>query len=253
MEIVLSVAPNLTTVLLKAGVRRLGDAALGDAQQRKLEDVVRRALASMLTEMAGAESVGEHRELLALLEEQFTSFFGDPEVAYGFLEVALTSEPLPVDRLCQRFEELGFDPDTFLVSFERAMTVFSLQLAELVEAEASSQDSPINNLVEVAKLSELTRTSRELLRRTEPVGPTAEKLERESWARCKRRWTLLGVPPEEVETLAKNPIVGAPAGRRGREGVRLRGTETSNAKKQMYGEDERRMSQCPISVSPATI
>lgn len=45
----------------------------------------------------------------------------------------------------------------------------------------------------------------------------------------------------------------APAGRRGREGVRLRGTETSNAKKQICGEDERRMSQCLISVSPETI
>lgn len=120
MEIVLSVASNLTTDLLKAGVRRLGDAGLGDAQQRKLEDVVRRALASMLTEMAGAESVGEDRELLALLEEQFTAFFGDLEVANRFLKVALTSEPLPVDRLRQRFEALGFDPDTFLVSFERA-------------------------------------------------------------------------------------------------------------------------------------
>lgn len=90
------------------------------------------------------------------------------------------------------------------------MTVFSLQLADLIEAEASSQDSPINNLVEVAKLSELARASRELLRRTEPLGPTADELERESWARCKRRWTLLGVPPEEAEALAKNPTVGAP-------------------------------------------
>ena len=164
----------------------------------------------MLAEMARAESVGENRELLGLLEEQFSSFFGDPEVADAFVEAALTSEPLPVDRLRERFEELGFDPDTFLVSFERAMTVFSLRLAELVEAEASSPDSPINNLVEVAKLSELERTSRELLRRTQPRGPTTEEMERESWARCKRRWTLLGVPPEEAEALAKNPIVGAP-------------------------------------------
>lgn len=45
----------------------------------------------------------------------------------------------------------------------------------------------------------------------EPVGPSADELERESWARCKRRWTLLGVPPKEAEALAKNPTIGAPS------------------------------------------
>lgn len=45
----------------------------------------------------------------------------------------------------------------------------------------------------------------------EPVGPSADELERESWARCKRRWMLLGVPPEEAEALARNPTIGAPS------------------------------------------
>ena len=44
----------------------------------------------------------------------------------------------------------------------------------------------------------------------EPVGPSADELERASWLRCKRRWTLLGVSADEAEALAKNPTVGAP-------------------------------------------
>lgn len=172
----------------------------------------------MLAEMARADSVGADKELLALMEEQFSSFFGDAEVADRFLDAALLSETLPVAWLRERFEELDFDPDTFPVGFERAMNMFSFRLTKLVKAEASSQDSPINNLVQVAKLHELERATRELLRRAEPAGPSAEELERESWARCKRRWTLLGVPPEEAEALAQNPTVGAPS-RRLREGL----------------------------------
>jgi type II secretory pathway predicted ATPase ExeA len=42
------------------------------------------------------------------------------------------------------------------------------------------------------------------------LGALATELASASWARCKRRWTILGVPPEEAEALAKNPTVGAP-------------------------------------------
>src|SRR4051794_3740988 len=80
------IATNLASDLMQAGAHRLGDATLGDAQQRTLESVFRQALAAMLTEMAGAESVADDRELLALLEEQLACFFSDPEVADGFVE-----------------------------------------------------------------------------------------------------------------------------------------------------------------------
>ena len=201
-----------------AGASRLRDAALGDAQERKLEHVFQHASAAMLTELAGTELIGEDRELLALLREQFTTFFEDQEVGEKVMTVALSTEPetLPAEWLHERFESLGFDPDTFLVGFEHAMAVYSFRLAELLKEEASSDDSPLHNYFTVAKLQSQEKTNREILRRTEPTGPTATELERESWARCKRRWTLLGVPPEEAEAMAKNPTVGAP-GRRLRE------------------------------------
>ena len=210
------VATNLASDLVKAGARRVRDAALGDAQLRALEAVFGRALAQLLAELSGADRLGGERELLALIEEQLGSLFASPEVAGDLVDAALAAEPVPADRLRESFEEMGFDPDTFLASFERSVGVFSQHLAELMREEASEPNSPLHNVVEISKLYALEEAQRELLRRVGPAGPTADELERESWARCKRRWALLGVPPEEADALARNPTVGAP-GRKVRE------------------------------------
>jgi len=212
----LGMATNLASDLVKAGARRIRDAALGDAQLRGLEAVFGRALAHLLAELSGADRLGGERELLGLIEEQLGSFFANPEVADDLVDAALAAEPVPIGRLRKRFEEMGFDPDTFLASFERSMSVLLQRLAKLMKEEASEPNSPLHNLVEISKLYVLEEAQRELLRRAGPAGPTADELERESWARCKRRWVLLGVPPEEADTLARNPTVGAP-GRKVRE------------------------------------
>lgn len=207
----LGIATNLASDLVEAGARRVRDAALGDAQVRALEAAFGRALTHLLAELSGADRLGGERELIALIEEQLGAFFASPEVAGDLVNAALAAEPVPVDRLRTRFEEMGFDPDTFLASFERSMGSLSQRLAELMRAEASEPDSPLHNLVEVSKLYALEEAQRELLRRVGPAGPTADELERESRARCKRRWALLGVPPEEADALARNPTVGAPS------------------------------------------
>lgn len=159
--------------------------------------------------MSGTERIGNDPELLALPKEQLQTFFRDQEVAETIVGSALDSDPLPVDWLRNRFDRLGFDPIRFLVSFEWAMNVFWKRLAEILREEAS-KGGPLSDLVVTAKLYDQERAIQELLQRTKPVGPSADELERESWARCKRRWTILGVPSEEAEALARNPTVGAP-------------------------------------------
>lgn len=160
--------------------------------------------------MSGTERIGNDPELLALPKEQLQTFFRDQEVAETIVGSALDSDPLPVDWLRNRFDRLGFDPIRFLVSFEWAMNVFWKRLAKILREEAS-KGGPLSDLVVTAKLYEQERAIQELLQRTKPIGPSADELERESWVRCKRRWTLLGVEPKEAEALARNPTVGAPS------------------------------------------
>jgi len=213
----LGVATNLASDLVKAGARRIRDAALGDAQLRALEAVFGRALAHLLAELSGADRLGGERELLGLIEEQLGSFFANPEVADDLVDAALAAEPVPIGRLRTRFEEMGFDPDTFLASFERSMGVLSQRLAKLMREEASEPNSPLHNLVEISKLYALEEEQKELLRRAGPAGPTADELERESWARCKRRWVLLGVPTRGGGHVGEEPHRGGPGSKGARE------------------------------------
>ena len=158
----LGIATNLVSDLMAAGARRLRDSAVGDEQQRVIEAVFREATSAMIVELAGSRFGGESRNESALLEDQFGRFFRDPEVAETLLDVALERRPPPLDKLRERFLELGFDPDTFLVSFDRAMQVLAFHLTEGLR-EAARAGTSVHDLVEMNELEAMRRMLQELL------------------------------------------------------------------------------------------
>jgi hypothetical protein len=204
----------LATDLANAAVLRAGgrlrEAAFGPAQQRKLKELLGESIRVMLDELTRSGELADDADYVADLRIRLTNFFSVEEVAGALVAVAVDYEPLPLERLREIYEGRDYDAGAFPVTFEWAMNACTLHLTRRVREEASTEGSPLNNLVEVSKLYGLEESMQEVLRRTEPTGPTADELERESLARCKRRWTILGVPVDEAEALAKNPMVGAP-------------------------------------------
>ena len=198
-----------TTALAAAG--RLREAAFGPAQERKLKELLGESIRVMLEQLTRSGELASDSDYVATLRIRLTNFLSVGEVASALVSVAIDSKPLPVERLREIYEGRGYDPGAFPATLEGALNECALHLARRVREEASTEGSPLNNLVEVSKLYGLEATLQEILRTVEPRGATAGELERESWARCKRRWTVLGVPQEEAEALAKNPTVGAPS------------------------------------------
>lgn len=128
-------ATNMVSSLLMAIGRRIGSGALGDAQQRDLADVTRRASAVLLVALVRGD-VG-NRELLKRYEEQFGAFFDDSWVAETLVGVALDREELPVGSLRAKFSAMGFDPDALPMGFDGAMAVFVRALLVRLEDNAS--------------------------------------------------------------------------------------------------------------------
>ena len=77
--IALGIAINLASTLLVAGGRRLGEEALGDEQEQALENAFAGATAAMLVEIARHANLD--RNLPGRLEEEFSAFFDDSQVA----------------------------------------------------------------------------------------------------------------------------------------------------------------------------
>jgi len=208
-----TLALSLATAAVKAGASRLPQPIFGPAQERKLKELLGASIQAMLDELTRSGELAGDTDYVSDLRIRLTNFFSDEEVAGVLISLAIAAsevKPLPLAHLRELYERRGYDPDAFPVTFERAMNVCAVRLVRGVKEEASADGSPLNNLIEVSKLYSIEETLQEVLRRAESTGPTADELERESWARCKRRWTLLGVSPEEAEALAKNPTVGAP-------------------------------------------
>lgn len=205
-----TLAPELAKLVVQSAAVRLREASFGPAQQVVLRGLLGESIRVLLDEMTRSGELAADEDYLSSLRTRLVNYLSVPEVAEALVSLAIDSRTLPMARLRELYEERGYDPDAFPVTFERAMDGCAMYLVRRVKEEASKDGSPLNNLVEVSKLYMLEETLREVVRRTEPTGPTADELERESWARCKRRWTLLGVPSEEAEALARNPTVGAP-------------------------------------------
>ncbi len=214
--VVLGIAINLASTLLVAAGRRLGAEALGDKQERALEDAFSGATAAMLVEVA--RHTRPDRELLGRLDEQFREFFGDRWVAETLVGVALDSQTPPVERLRRRYEALGFDPESLPVSFDRAMHLFTHELATRVRDDARS-GGPLADRVIVHDVEAMRDALGHLTEAQGRTGPDVDELWRESRARCAERWQRLGLPHDEAFGLADDLTVGAP-GPRARSGLR---------------------------------
>ena len=204
-------ATDLANTAVLAAAGRMREAAFGPAQERKLKELLGESIRAMLDRLTRSGELAGDSDYVTDLRIRLTNFFSVGEVAEALIAVAVDSEPLPVGRLREIYEGRGYDAGAFPATFEGVLNEFALHLSRRVREEASTEGSPLNNLVEVAKLYGLEATLQEVLRTIEARGATASELERESLARCKRRWTVLGVPQEHAEVLAKNPMVGAPS------------------------------------------
>jgi hypothetical protein len=206
--IALGIATNLASTLLVASGRRLGEETLGNEQEQALQYVFTRATAAMIVEIA--RHAGLDRNHPGRLEEQFNRFFGDSTVAETLVDSALRSRRPPVHGLRRRYEILGFDSEALPVSFERAMNVFTFELATRLR-DAARSGGPLAGIVMVADIEALRSMMEELLRTRGAEGPNVDELWRESRARCAERWLRLGLSREEAFELANDLLVGAPS------------------------------------------
>jgi hypothetical protein len=208
--VVLGIAINLASTLLVASGRRLGEEALGDEQEQALQNAFAGATAAMLVEIARHADLD--RNLPGRLEEQFSKFFDDSQVAETLVDSALRSRMPPVDELRRRYESLGLDPGALPVSFERAINMFAFELATRLRASARS-GGPLAGVVMVADIEVMRDMVEELVRTRGATGPDVDELWRESRARCAERWRRLGLSREEAFELTDDLLVGAPSPR----------------------------------------
>lgn len=207
VEAAFSFGINVASALFLAGAARVAREALGEEQKRDLKDVMDRASAAMLVELARGD-VG-NRALLERYEREFGAFFGDAFVAETLVGVALDREGPPVERLRTRFSSMGFDPDGLTIGFDRAIAVFVRELLERLERNASEGGS-LEPLVSRADLRAIRESVDGMARGLGDAGQDADELERESLARCAERWEAAGLSTEEARALAADPAVGAP-------------------------------------------
>ena len=203
----LALGINLASALFSAGAGRIAREALGDEQTRDLKDVMDRASAAMLVELARGD-IG-NRELLGRYEEQFKDFFGDAWVAETLVDVALERREPPVDALRGRFSGMGFDPGGLTIGFDRAMAIFVRELLRRLEKNASEGGS-LEARVNRADLRAIRESVEGLARGLGKTGQDVDELERESLARCAERWEAAGLSAGEARALAADPAVGAP-------------------------------------------
>jgi hypothetical protein len=199
VEALTGFATDLASALVLALAGRLGHEVLGDEQERTLKDVLQRATAAMLVELA-REDVG-NRQMLERHERQFRKVFEDRWVARTLVGVALDSEPPPVGALRDRFSSMGFNPHGLPISFDRAIGVFVLELMQRLDEEASKGGS-LAPLVNRSNLKAIRRSVEDIAQDLGSTGPDVDEIERESLARCVERWEAVGLPPEEARALA---------------------------------------------------
>ncbi len=144
-----NLAVNLAHDLLRAGADRLRTLAFGDTAQRSLHQCYESGFRAMLdTVFAGLD-----RDHQALVETILRQFVAAPGVAQTLLDVALVGADLPdLPALRAAFDTLDFDRATLPVDFDRALTAFHRGLSEALVAEASPQDSPLFNRVNLGRM-----------------------------------------------------------------------------------------------------
>lgn len=175
-DALLDIAKGLAPSLLKTAARRLRDEALGDDQERALNEVFRDATAAVLVEITRHDR--EDPGLPDRLAAEFERFYGDTWVAETLVDFAISAEEPPVDGLRRRYAAVGNDPDALLMDYGEAMRLLIYEVADGLRKEASRAGSPLTNLVQVRQLGIIRGNQEELVRRLEPqdgdTGASAE-------------------------------------------------------------------------------
>lgn len=179
------IAKGLAPSLLTAAGRRVRDEAIGDAQERALEKVLRDATAAVLVEVARHDR--NDRGLPDRLAAEFKEFYEDTWVAETLVDFALSAKEPPFDGLRRRYGGVGNDPDALPMDFGEAMRLLIYEIADRLRKEASRAGSPLTNLVQVRDLGIIRAGQEELVRRLRlrdedseaPVGATGERERRD--------------------------------------------------------------------------
>lgn len=147
------IATNLATEVLKAAYLRSRDIGIGDAEARALRRAFTRAFGVLATDVVQARQDELTPDLVALVEGQLRRLVTDAAMAEMLLSAALEERGPDPTRLRERFEELGFDPQTFLTDFDTAMSRFRYALADELLKTAGTAGSPLFNRVVLAQLA----------------------------------------------------------------------------------------------------
>ncbi len=148
--ILMGVAGNIASDLIKAGSARLAKAAFGDAEQQALQRAYQQAIIKTLTKTM--PELDDRR--LKHLEYLLKQFVQDPEVTDALIDCALSDRQPELADLETKFESL-FDSSAIPVSFSNLMSGFVSGLEEELLAEAARPESPIANRVNLGQLTAL--------------------------------------------------------------------------------------------------
>ena len=145
-QFILSIAANLATDLLKAGYGWLRDKAIGNEEQRALQDVWLTAFITTLEILAETKD-GEQLKSIA---KQLDEFIKDEGTADLLLEQTLEQIPLDPLILRKRYRQCFPQPD---VDFDFDNTIMILSDATLtaLDEQARKQNSPLFNRLMVAR------------------------------------------------------------------------------------------------------
>lgn len=154
MDPLFGIATNLATDMLKAIYRRSHDSGLGNAETQALRRAFAQAFSVLKNDVVQARHDKLTPELAALVEEQLRRLVTDAAMADMLFAAALEERGPDLDRLRERFEELGFDPQTFLTDFDTAMSRFRYALTNALQQEAGVAGSPLFNKVVLAQLAD---------------------------------------------------------------------------------------------------
>src|SRR3990170_1718675 len=179
-DFLMNLAASLAYDFIKAILNRLQDAIFGKAEQRALQRVYQLAFTDMLTAMASPLSPIDLEDLKRLgdLKRLLADFFRDEQVSDWLLAVALNSQPLPLDRLRERFTALGFNEAILPISLEEALQALSSSLKQHLLAEAGRPDSLLTNRVVVEDLDFLTRQVNTITQTVVSLRALEESLQR---------------------------------------------------------------------------
>jgi hypothetical protein len=157
MSMLLGIASNLAYTLLQMGGTRVRNMALGEPEQRALQDIFQKAFEEMLY-LVGIEHLMADTKCI---QDIFEEFIREPEVAEALLSVVLEASPLDLETLTQQFEKKRqelYPRSNFVIELEEPLHAFTSRIDVLLNEEASQSDSTLFNLVTTRRLTAIQRS-----------------------------------------------------------------------------------------------